>query len=957
MARKITREVLESYLICKYKGYLKLAGEQGTKCDYEFLLLEARNQVCLAAADRLVARHKQADVQRGVAITIPSLKHGVPLLLDATLEDECFSVRFDALQKEAGTSRLGKFHYLPVLFHEAEKPRMLQKDLLALHALIIGDLQGRQPGSGLLIHGRACDVTKVKLSLNGETVERAMQEIRAIQGADTPPKLVLNSHCQICEFRQRCHAATIAKDDLSLLRKMSEKEIRKYNKRGIFTITQLSCTFRPRKKSKRSDKKSQPHHPALQALAIREKKIYVLGAPELPSCSTRIYFDIESDSERRFAYLLGMIIERNGAEDRRSFWVDREIDALELFEKFIDVLNPLEDYCLFSYGAYEAAFLRRMIKESGRQELAETILTRWVNVLAIIYSHVYFPTYSNGLKDIGRYLGFRWTEAEASGIQSTVWRSNWEATGSSAFKEMLTTYNMEDCSALRMVTECLYAICPMQLPQSQPQTLTHEGHQVSRIEESEPQWSRREWCRAEFALPDFEVVNKRAYFDYQRDRVLIRTRKSLKRSTHRRRNRKKQKHPRANHSVNISTPECPLCGATDVIRKPDGRLTRSVFDLRITRSGIRRWVTRFTTQWHWCIGCGQRFLPREYLRLDDHCHSLKSWAMYEHVAHRASFSNIAETIKDCFRLSVSASDVWLFQLLLSRYYEETYKQLLEKIVAGKILHADETEVHVKRTGKAYVWVFTNLEEVVFMYRQSREGSFLGDMLRDFRGVLISDFYAAYDSLGCQQQKCLIHLIRDFNHDIRGNPWDEDLKSLASDFGKLLSKIIATVDQYGLRQRHLGKHRRDVAQFFHTVLRQRYRSEVAEAYRNRLLKYQDKLFTFLNHDGVPWNNNNAEHAVKKFADYREMVDGQFSEAGLKEYLVLLSIYMTCKYKRISFLRFLLSREKDIDAFRRNKSLRTPRPTVELCPEGFVFPRRRKREPDWDQKHKRGITARC
>jgi hypothetical protein len=69
-----------------------------------------------------------------------------------------------------------------------------------------------------------------------------------------------------------------------------------------------------------------------------------------------------------------------------------------------------------------------------------------------------------------------------------------------------------------------------------------------------------------------------------------------------------------------------------------------------------------------------------------------------------------------------------------------------------------------------------MEEVVFMYRPSREGSFLHDLFRDFRGVLISDFYAAYDSLPCAQQKCLVHLIRDINRDIQGNPWDEDLKA-------------------------------------------------------------------------------------------------------------------------------------------------------------------------------------
>jgi len=71
-------------------------------------------------------------------------------------------------------------------------------------------------------------------------------------------------------------------------------------------------------------------------------------------------------------------------------------------------------------------------------------------------------------------------------------------------------------------------------------------------------------------------------------------------------------------------------------------------------------------------------------------------------------------------------------------------------------------------------------------------------------------------------------------------------------------------------------------------------------RKRLLKYQDKLFTFLVHDGVPWNNNNAEHAITQFAYYRELANGQMSEEGLNEYLVLLSVYQTCKYKGVPFL---------------------------------------------------------
>jgi hypothetical protein len=265
-----------------------------------------------------------------------------------------------------------------------------------------------------------------------------------------------------------------------------------------------------------------------------------------------------------------------------------------------------------------------------------------------------------------------------------------------------------------------------------------------------------------------------------------------------------------------------------------------------------------------------------------------------------------------------------------------------------------TEVHVKRVGKGYVWVFTSLEEVVYLYRPSREGDFLHELLKNFRGVLVTDFYAAYDSLDCPQQKCLIHLIRDFNQDIVGNPWDEDLKSLACAFGRLLSAIIASIDQYGLRQRHLSKHRRDVDRFFQTAAAKPFHSEVAEGYRKRLLKYRDKLFTFLDHDGVPWNNNNAEHAVKGFAYYREVADNLLTEAGLNQYLVLLSVYQTCKYKGVSFLKFLLSGETNIDLFCESGGKRVL-PAIELYPEGTASGRPHRKRLGVQAAGKEAITA--
>jgi hypothetical protein len=70
---------------------------------------------------------------------------------------------------------------------------------------------------------------------------------------------------------------------------------------------------------------------------------------------------------------------------------------------------------------------------------------------------------------------------------------------------------------------------------------------------------------------------------------------------------------------------------------------------------------------------------------------------------------------------------------------------------------------------------------------------------------------------------------------------------------------------------------------------------------------------LDHDGIPWNNNNAENALKRFASRRKIIGASFTEKGLRDYLVFLSIYQTCRRKNLSFLRFLPSGVLDLDAF--------------------------------------------
>src|SRR5262245_59542743 len=88
MATKITRDTIESYLNCKYKGHLRLTGASGTPSDYEAMTTAARASSRQQAVARLVARFGDGDGCRGLTVTPTILKQGAPLLADAQLEDD-----------------------------------------------------------------------------------------------------------------------------------------------------------------------------------------------------------------------------------------------------------------------------------------------------------------------------------------------------------------------------------------------------------------------------------------------------------------------------------------------------------------------------------------------------------------------------------------------------------------------------------------------------------------------------------------------------------------------------------------------------------------------------------------------------------------------------------------------------------------------------------------------------
>lgn len=901
MGIRISTKLLADILACRYKGYLKVTEKSGIKSDFQELQTTLRREYSARARKHLLQAIPADRVSQRPKSLAQALQENYQIITNAYAAVDDLSVRFDALMRLTGKP---SSEYLPVLFVHREQVHRHDRLLLAFWGLVLTRLQCHQPRFGRIIYGDTFTPLKVRIDTLTSPVEQALSDIVAFSKGDGFPQLRLNDHCQVCEFSAHCHRLALEKDDLSLLRGLGEKEISKLNKKGIFTVTQLSYTFRPRRRRKKAEKRALKHDSSLQALAIRTDTIYIAHKPQIPAAASLIYLDIEGVPDRQFYYLIGLRIFDGASFSYLSLWADDRNAEQAIWESFLGTIENLGEFVVLHYGSYDSYALAQLQRRyGGNKALLERLFSSRANVLSMIYGHIYFPTYSNDLKSIASCLGFTWSHMQASGIQSLVWRHCWEVTRDEAYKRKLLTYNHEDCLALQTVMAVLSIICGSS--QSPGLGLPKETVETQTLVRGWPNLYKRN----KFFFPSLDRINSCSYYDYQRERIFVRTSSTVKRSVHRK-TRERQLRVRINRTVECASPAlCLCCGSDHIVRH--GAVAKTVKDLKLFDGGVKRWNVKYTSHRYLCRKCNKTFLPKEYPSTS-FGNTLRAWTVYHNIAHLRSQGSIVEDMRELFGYQYAGDIASRFKKDLASYYKPTYRQLLDRIRTGRLIHADETKVSVKgRTG--YVWVFTNLEEVAYIYSETREGTMLTAVLEGFKGVLVSDFYAAYDSPNCDQQKCLIHLIRDINDDLFKNPFDEELKNLAADFTGLLVPMIETIDRYGLKKRHLNKHQPAASRFLQRVANRQFSSEIARGYQRRFGKYESKLFTFLKYDGVPWNNNNAENAVKRFVFLRRMIGGSSTEEGLKEYLILLSIRETLRRKNISFLQFLLARDSDIDAF--------------------------------------------
>ena len=910
----INDDIFLSYLNCKYKAFLKYNGGNAPSSKFDLYYKSKLTELKLLYQNK-IAKQKFNDLQNSLIDTNNFLNSDWDFTLNAKININNKNTSVDAIEKLHIHDNVNKLNIFKVIVisprHSITKEDKL---LLTYKNSLLENIFGKVLTEGKLLYRYDLKSQNIKITapLKNE-VKRIISEIEGFADKINVPALMLNKHCQLCEFENLCHQEATKKDDLSLLKTLKEKEIKDFNKKGIFTVTQLSYTFRPRRQLKKVKRRVKKHHASIKALAIREKKVFIYEQPNIPTTSTKIYLDIEGIPNKEFFYLIGMIIEHIGKVEKYSLWINDESEIEQKLLEFINKIRAYKNITIYHYGSYETKFLKFLSNSFPENGTVKRMFKNSVNIVSYVYPSIYFPTYSNGLKDIAKYLGFKWTDENMTGIESVFLRYQWESNNDISIREKLITYNIDDCYALKKLTEFL------QLVSSYSGSLTEQFPSVDVTENFDDQISQRygghKFDNPNFAIDNFDYINKCSYYEYQRSKIYLKTDEILKKTKSNTEERKKfNKKP--NIEVNISrTLICPNCKSKS-IRLAARVESKTVVDIKFFNGGVKKWITKYNSNRHQCRDCLKTYFPNKYKNIGiKYGHNLISWVVYQNIVNGISFEKIEKTLADTFQISIGSvggGSIYRFKTLGALYYEKEYNRLISNIKNWKIIHVDETKVRVQGL-PGYIWVFTNMTDVAFIYTETRKSDFIKKVIKEFKGVLISDFYKGYEGLDCKQQKCLVHLIRDINDTLFKHQLNFELKQIAQNFSVLLKNIVDTTKKHGLKKRYLLTHQKDVNQFYDFLEQSSFKSDEAKKIYNRFIRFKNNLFLFLEHDGVPWNNNNAEHAFKHFATYRRGVNGIFTQDGINKYLILLSVYETCKYRNINFFKFLLSREKYLDIY--------------------------------------------
>ena len=189
---------------------------------------------------------------------------------------------------------------------------------------------------------------------------------------------------------------------------------------------------------------------------------------------------------------------------------------------------------------------------------------------------------------------------------------------------------------------------------------------------------------------------------------------------------------------------------------------------------------------------------------------------------------------------------------------------------------------------ALVWTFTTPTERYFLRRGRGKGVVDEVLGESFGGVLVSDFYAAYNHYPGLKQRCWVHLLRDIHELEALYPQDAVLAHWAGAVQQLYAKAKASVAADGrlASRRQLALEERLLA-----LCRPFSDDQTASQAKlcRRIERFIKELFVFVSHPEVPPENNTAERSLRHLVVSRKISGGTRSEQGTNTKMALASLF--------------------------------------------------------------------
>ena len=246
-------------------------------------------------------------------------------------------------------------------------------------------------------------------------------------------------------------------------------------------------------------------------------------------------------------------------------------------------------------------------------------------------------------------------------------------------------------------------------------------------------------------------------------------------------------------------------------------------------------------------------------------------------------------------------------------------QAIKQVVRhSSVVHGDETGW---REGgqNGYIWCFcTPVGERYYEYDHSRGGAVARRILGpQFKGTLVTDFYAGYNEFPGEHQRCWVHLLRDL-HELKEKhktneevlKWAASVRAMYDTAHQSLHSFCSEHSEHGHGHGH-GPPTKGQREELYNQLMERVR-ELGDKYSEakahglhpchtlskRLLRHQEELFTFVLQEGLSSDNNLAERSVRPVVVMRKVSGGTQSARGSATRMTLATLFGTWRAKGLN-----------------------------------------------------------